>query len=171
MMLKIMDFKQINFKKLSVVCLPILLAGCIPPPKSDTVSKHSAPITEPNTPTSKAVTGKSPAIKPAPITRAEEKSLKKNQRPQGLPTGWAMVDPKGIISRVEQETKSNSVVLFVASDSGLEVIGARDLNKQEHYRGKLDGGHLIALSPKSEKILVLFSSRQNAKISVLLTAE
>ncbi len=168
-LIRLIEFKKVSLKNLGIVCLPILLTGCIPPPKADTVSKHSAPVTSPQSSSPHSVVAK--PVKPAPTTRAEEKILKKNQRPQGLPAGWSMVDPKGIISRVEQEPKSNSLVLFVVSDSGLEVVGARDLNKQEHYRGKLDGGHLITLSPKSEKILVLFSSRQNAKISVLLTSE
>lgn len=156
-----------------VGCLLSGLAGCIPPPKDDGVSgKRSAPVQSPNAmpPAPKSSTPKT-TTKPAITSRAEEKQLKKNQRPQGLPAGWTIIDPKGIVLRVEQEPQSQSVVLFTKADAGLEVVGARDMSKQERYRGKLDGGHLIALSPPSEKVLVLFSNRQNAKFSVLLTTQ
>jgi hypothetical protein len=159
-----------------LLLLSVLLTGCIPPPKDDDMNGRSASVQSatPSNAQPKSITSRS-AKSSSALSRAEEKenkpstTLKKNQRPQGLPAGWTLVDPKGIVTRVEQEPLTAAVVLFVKGDAGLEVVGARDSSKQERYRGKLDGGHLISLSPATDKVLVLFSNRQNAKFSVLLS--
>ena len=147
-----------------------LLSGCIPPPK-DASSGRTAPVQEPNTPPSVKQPPKTSTGSKVPAdqrSEAKDKPSKKNQRPLGLPAGWTLTDPKGIIVKIEQDTASNGVILFTKADAGLEVVGARDASKQDRYRGKLDGGQWISLSPATDKILVLFSNRQNARVSVLL---
>lgn len=137
----------------------LTLTACVPPPIEDLDQKDSSAVVKPK-PAAPAKSIKTPA-KPTPDD-------KRVQRIPGLPSGWTMHDPKKVIKLVETASDTGHVLITTPLNAGLEVVSVIDVQKRDWYRGKLDGAHVIALPTDSDKVLVTFSNRKNARSSVLL---
>jgi len=141
------------------VVMALLLSGCVPPPE-DTTKKPTV------------------VVKPKPVSPTKPQTPPKDSVPKdkddkrmgvvaGLPQGWSMQDPKQVIRSVVFVPEMHSIKLMTDGESGLEVFSAVDTKKRDAYRGRLDGGHLIALPNDSDKVLVTLTNRSNARSSVL----
>lgn len=145
-------------KKIFLLLLSLGLAACVPPPaeKADTTK---APVVVPADKKAPAAVGsvvKPEAIKPVPSTSVI------------LPSGWTVMDPKGILDKVEYKPEQGGVLFTLKSQSNLELFSAEDAEKRSYYKGRLNGSHLVALPPQQRNVLIIFTNRQNARSSVLL---
>lgn len=145
-----------NLRYLIPVAL-LLLSACVPPPaeKSD-VAK--APVVVPS--------DKKPVL-PAPVVKPEAVKPVPSQSVI-LPSGWTVMDPKGILEKVEYKPEQGGVLFTLKAQSNLELFSAEDAEKRSYYKGRLNGAHLVALPPQQRNVLIIFTNRQNARSSVLL---
>lgn len=134
-----------------------LLAACVPPP----AEKADAPKAPVVVPSDKKPSTSSTVIKPEVVKPVPSQSII-------LPSGWSVMDPKGILDKVEYKPEQGGVLFTLKSQSNLELFSAEDAEKRSYYKGRLNGSHLVALPPQQRNVLIIFTNRQNARSSVLL---
>ena len=135
----------------------LMLAACVPPP----AEKADAPKAPVVVPSDKKPAAPSAVVKPEVVKPVPSQSVI-------LPSGWSVMDPKGILEKVEYKPEQGGVLFTLKNNSNLEVFSAEDAEKRSYYKGRLNGAHLVALPPQQRNVLFIFTSRQNARSSVLL---
>lgn len=139
------------------VASAILLSGCVSPP----AEKADAPRAPVVVPSDKKPAVSGPVVKPELVKPIPSQSVI-------LPSGWSVMDPKGILDKVEYKPEQGGVLFSLKPQSNLELFSAEDAEKRSYYKGRLNGAHLVALPPQQRSVLIIFTNRQNARSSVLL---
>lgn len=135
----------------------LLLSACVPPP----AEKADAPKAPVVVPSDKKSVLPGPAVKPEAVKPVPSQSVI-------LPSGWSVMDPKGILEKVEYKPEQGGVLFMLKPQTNLELFSAEDAEKRSYYKGRLNGAHLVALPPQQRNVLIIFTNRQNARSSVLL---
>jgi hypothetical protein len=135
----------------------VLLSACVPPPVEKT-DATKAPVVVPS---DKKTTLPNAVVRPEVIKPVPSQSMI-------LPSGWTVMDPKGILEKVEYKPEQGGVLFTLKPYANLELFSAEDAEKRSYYKGRLNGAHLVALPPQQRNVLIIFTNRQNARSSVLL---
>lgn len=135
----------------------LALAACVPPP-AERADASKVPVVVPG---EKAPTVPRAVVKPEVIKPVPSQSII-------LPTGWSVMDPKGILEKAEYKPEQGGVLFTLKAGTKLELFSAEDVEKRSYYKGRLNGAHLVALPSQQRNVLIVFTNRQNARSSVLL---
>lgn len=138
-----------------LLILSWLLSACVAPPVDST--RTSAPVRVPEVNTVPPVVSQPKGIQPMPASP--------NVR---LPSGWSVLDPKGILDKVEYRPEQGGVLFTLKANQGLELFSAEDAEHRSYYKGRLNNAHLVTLPSQHRNVLIIFTNRQNARSSVLL---
>jgi hypothetical protein len=145
--------------RLLLLMLVSSLTACMSPPPDQSESVK-APVVKPAT--------KQPSLSGDHKKTEPLKPLTSKEATVILPAGWSVMDPKGILEKVEYKPEQGGVLFTLKPQSNLELFSAEDAEKRSYYKGRLNGSHLVALPPQQRSLLIIFTNRQNARSSVLL---